>query len=508
MGLPAMADSKFWPSGGLTLENTRYQAKENSIGPDNVGVLQPRWVFTAGGDVSATPAVDATAVYFPDWGGNLFKVDRKTGEVLWQVSIPDITGVAGNLARATPALQGNYVVIGDQGGGVGGGARLMAFHKDTGALIWMTVVDSHPAAIVTQSAAIFDRKVFVGTSSKEEVFAAVIPGYPCCSFRGAMMAFNLDTGALLWKTYTAAEGFSGNAVWGSTPAIDRKRKQVYIATGNNYSAPDDVIACIEAAGEDPDAQRACIPSDNLFDAILALDYNTGEVRWSTNSLPFDIWTLACLFELPSCDLPESPDFDFAQAPMLYSVMDKGRPRDQITVGQKSGQVWTLDPATGEVIWITGTGPDGVAGGIMWGSATDGETIYVSNANNEQKPWVLVDGTNTTAGMWTALNASTGEILWQTSNPAEGGGVNARAGAAVSLANGLVYACSLDPLGHMYALNAKTGAVEWSYVSGGSCNAGAAISDGQVFWGSGYTIFGPPPDYTGSDKFYAFELPAD
>ena len=42
---------------------------------------------------------------------------------------------------------------------------------------------------------------------------------------------------------------------------------------------------------------------------------------------------------------------------------------------------------------------------------------------------------------------------------------------------------------MYALNAATGAVLWEFASGGSCLSGAAISNGTVFWGSGYSNFG-------------------
>jgi polyvinyl alcohol dehydrogenase (cytochrome) len=54
---------------------------------------------------------------------------------------------------------------------------------------------------------------------------------------------------------------------------------------------------------------------------------------------------------------------------------------------------------------------------------------------------------------------------------------------------------------MVAMNAKTGAVLWSYASGAPCTAGASISNGKVFWGSGtFTGFGPK-------KVFAFGLPS-
>ena len=105
-----------------------------------------------------------------------------------------------------------------------------------GALLWKTQADPHPAAIITQSATVFDGKVFVGVASLEEALAGS-PFYPCCSFRGSMLALDVNTGAILWKSYMAPEGYSGNAVWGSSPAVDTKRQQIYIATGNNYTVP-------------------------------------------------------------------------------------------------------------------------------------------------------------------------------------------------------------------------------------------------------------------------------
>ena len=103
-----------------------------------------------------------------------------------------------------------------------------------------------------------------------------------------------------------------------------------------------------------------------------------------------------------------------------------------------------------------------------------------------------------AGVWSGINAVTGQVLWQ-ATPSEGGGTS----GPVTTANGVVYGCSLDPLGHMYALNGATGAELWKFASGGSCLSGAAISDGTLYWGSGYSNFGFG---TPNNKLYAFSLP--
>jgi polyvinyl alcohol dehydrogenase (cytochrome) len=57
-----------WRIAGQNLGNTWSQPAEHKISPANVQDLSPKWVFTTGGDVSATPTVFGDAAYFPDWG--------------------------------------------------------------------------------------------------------------------------------------------------------------------------------------------------------------------------------------------------------------------------------------------------------------------------------------------------------------------------------------------------------------------------------------------------------
>ena len=281
------------------------------------------------------------------------------------------------------------MIIGTQGP-FGGGGKVLAFDKDTGALLWVTTLDTHPAAIITQSATVFGNRVYVGTSSLEESFA-LIPGYDCCSFRGQMAALDLNTGAIVWQISMAPAGFPGNAVWGSSPAIDTKRGQLYVATGNNYDAPPETLACIAAAGNDPEAQQACLPADNHFDSVLALDLKTGAISWVTRcwaSTP-GRWT-ASRSSARGRTAPSRPD------PTSTSVRHRRcsrsgtatGTRDVVGAGQKSGQYWTLDPDTGAVDWVTQAGPGGTAGGLQWGSAVDGQRVYTANANSNAVPWTL------------------------------------------------------------------------------------------------------------------------
>jgi hypothetical protein len=142
---------------------------------------------------------------------------------------------------------------------------------------------------------------------------------------------------------------------------------------------------------------------------------------------------------------------------------------------------------------------GITGGLQWGSATDGNRIFVAVANSGTalspgtgKPWTLKNQTTTVSGGWAALNRSSGAVLWTTPDPD-----GSRSEAAVSGANGVVFGCSL--FGRMVAMDANTGAILWSYLSGYPCNAGPSISDGMVYWGSG-TFAG-----NGAKKLFAFGL---
>jgi polyvinyl alcohol dehydrogenase (cytochrome) len=512
----SFADS--WMQYGNDRTNSRHQKNESKLSTSTVGDLQVKWVITTGGDVSSTPTVEGNNVYFGDWAGNLFKVNAKTGGIKWQVSLGDYSGLPGDWTRHSLTITDEYVITGNQLGRFGqGGAKLVAIKKNSAELAWVTQLDMNPSSIVTTSPTVQGGVAYVGIASYEEAVAAFVPSsiFPCCFFRGSVVAVKIDTGEILWQTYMTPEEYSGNAVWGSSPAIDLKRQQLYIATGNNYSAPVSYHDCIVAAG-DASAAEACNPEDNYVDSIVALDLKSGAVNWGKRVMPYDTWNVSCspflVDGIPGANPPGSesncaygtydagPDFDFGQAPILY----KTAYGDLVGAGQKSGVYWALDAETGNVVWTSRTGPGGLAGGHQWGSASDGERIYTSNANSfglappplGPGDYTLVDGTETQAGIFSALDGATGEIIWQTANPS-----GFPAGAPASVANGVMYACSGDPAGYMYALDAATGAVLWSFASGGTCGGGASIVRGTVYWGSGYSSLGGP----GNDKLYAFGL---
>ncbi|HKD04375.1 MAG TPA: PQQ-binding-like beta-propeller repeat protein [Bryobacteraceae bacterium] len=294
---------------GHDLDNTRSQPAETQIGPTNVGSLSPNWTFTAGGDISVTPTVSGNAVYFPDWAGNLYAVDKNAGKLLWKHLISDYDGVPGSVARVSPAVNGNDLIFGDvlSTRATHNGANMMAVDRQTGALHWITKVDTNPAAVITGSAVVFNGTVYVGVSSIEETLAQN-NNYPCCTFRGSIVALDANTGAIRWKTFVVPDnggvpgGYTGGAVW-QPPAIDPSRGSLFIGTGNNYSVPASVMACMQ---QNPNA--ACVDPNDLFDTALSLDLATGKVKWARKFQTFDVWTLACISAPPRDELsgPEQP----------------------------------------------------------------------------------------------------------------------------------------------------------------------------------------------------------
>jgi polyvinyl alcohol dehydrogenase (cytochrome) len=234
-----------------------------------------------------------------------------------------------------------------------------------------------------------------------------------------------------------------------------------LGTGNNYSVPAGVESCEAQAIANNDMGADCTDSNDYFDTAMALELTTGKlrwantrrIRWSKRAQDFDVWTVACLMNPANCPSPHGPDYDFGGAgPNFLGNM--------VGFGEKSGVYWAFNPDNGNVLWSTTVGPGGTLGGIEWGTATDGQRIYAAISNNGHASYTLVpSGQTITWGAWSALDATSGTLLWQTPDP-NPAAIDA---SAVSVANGVVYtsslsaACSNDVCDkNMFALDAASG----------------------------------------------------
>ena len=119
---------------------------------------------------------------------------------------------------------------------------------------------------------------------------------------------------------TQLHGPAGGAIW-NTPTIDVGRNALYVGTGNNFAPP----------------------ATDLSDSLLALDLDTGEVRWSHQVTANDIWNGSCRRpdrEAAVWPDKDAPDFDFTGSSLLVDV---GNGRQLVVVGNKSGIIFGFDP---------------------------------------------------------------------------------------------------------------------------------------------------------------------
>eukprot|EP01018_Ginkgo_biloba_P032071 Gb_08222 [translate_table: standard] len=501
-----------WVNHGGDLNNRRYAQDEVNISPKTVPNLGLKWKFVAGGDITATPAIADEVVYFPCWNGKLYAVFANNGSLLWEKNLQQMTGMNATgfvrnvnvtVARATPTIAGNLLII-----GLYGPAVVIAVERSTGNLAWLTSLDNHARAVITMSGTAYQRGFYIGTSSLEESLSI----QECCTFRGSMARLDISSGKIVWQTFMLPDNkgklgeYSGAAIWGSSPSIDVKRGQVYVATGNLYTAPQDIVECqrIQNNKTRPDFPNPCIKPENHEESILALDLDSGEIKWFHELGGYDSWFNACKnLSTPNCPPGPNPDADFGEAPMLLNnIIDvNGTNRDIVVAGQKTGFVWALDCNNGDVIWSSVAGPGGSGGGGTWGAATDGLRVYTNIVNNRQANFSLTpSGSVTSAGGWVAMNASSGEIVWSVGNP-----INTTANGPVSVANGVLFGGSVDGRGHVYAMDAESGRVLWEHETNATVYGGMSVSGGCGYVGHGYRVAvgANRRDWTSGTSLFAF-----
>jgi len=507
-----------WPMIGHDPADTRSQPFEHIIGPANAHRLAVKWTAPTTGDVSATPAVADGAVYFGDFGGTLWKLNAETGEVIWSHLVADYTGIAGDLARTSPSLFKDILVVGDLKA-----PKLLGIDTKTGALRWMTDVHPDPKGIMTGSPMLAGDTIFTGVS------ASGASG-PNATFRGAIVAVDAQTGHLRWRTYSLPDngglpgGYAGATMF-SPPAVDVSAGLVYGTFGQPYTEPASVTACHAAHGG---FTESCEVPGSYLKSVVAFDMKTGAPRWSYRVQGHGPWLQACGNQPAAITwcASESDGEKWDLGGSGVNVMrlhrrgrhqdDDDDGRDVVGFGGKSGVYVLLDAKTGAFIWSSLIGPGGDQGGMEWGTATDGDRIYVSITNHHHISYRLTANgvlTNTaaTGGSWAALDPDTGRILWQTADPQVEtlpgvGVVGVWDLAPVTVAHGVLYAASMAKLAfqnQMFALDAATGQVLWQFGAGSSVNAGPAVVDGTVYWGTGYSRSGIEGSV--NDQFFAFSL---
>src|SRR5437667_12913344 len=73
-----------WPAHGCGPAQTRHNAGESTLRPENVARLALRWDFEAGSGITGTPAVVGERVVIGSWDGCVYALNRLSGKLIWK----------------------------------------------------------------------------------------------------------------------------------------------------------------------------------------------------------------------------------------------------------------------------------------------------------------------------------------------------------------------------------------------------------------------------------------
>ena len=294
LGTASFAMATDWPVVNLDTQNSRFNSQETIITPTTVANLVPLDTFSTPNGDQIAPIVVGDVLYTGDVSGNLFAVPvNNLSTPTWQVTLPGPIDAPPSLVNGVL-----YVATGT------GDCSLYAINPATGATLagWPVRID--PNIDVLHS------DVLAGPVVAESyVIVPLVDGGAGTNLtptiHQTLNAFDATTGALKWRQVIQPEPFGPQGGSFSTASVDTKLKYIFIGTSNNDNAP----------------------VGDLSDALLAIDYTTGKVKWSYQFTKNDAW--GPLY-------PNDPDHDVGASPNLFTIKYKGKNTDVVGVSSKRG----------------------------------------------------------------------------------------------------------------------------------------------------------------------------
>ncbi len=476
----------------------------SKISPANVENLRLKWSLAFPGvtEMRSQPVAADGILFVGTSNGNVFAIDQESSCIRWRFAADSSVRSSLNLDTTSDGIA--KLFFADDLGTV------YAVSANDGELQWKTSLRWFPVSVISGSLAFHEDRLFVPVSTFETALAG-LDTYPCCRSHGGVAAIDATDGSVQWEYHTTEHakkngvtsvgtdiwGPSGAGVW-TTPAVDPERGRIIIGTAQNMSAP----------------------ATHNSDSVIALDIETGEEAWVFQALAGDIWNVACHLGGANCPDNAGPDFDFGGA--ITFVQDENG-KDIVVAGQKSGHLYALDPDNnGELIWKKRLSMGTSNGGIHWGVATDGDTIWAAIADPPRRR----EGYVPKPGVY-AVRLSDGEPVWSmpvdrgcefdpANTPRVGLAAMRDAGpgnpwpdcsfyyghsSAPLYANGVLYAGALD--GKLRMIDAQNGELlsiidtKRGYDAdngikghGGAIDLSGVVVDGErLFLYSGYGMFG-------------------
>jgi alcohol dehydrogenase (cytochrome c) len=470
-----------WPQYGGTSLSWRYSALDQ-INARNVGKLAPAWVFQTGDyeqGLQSTPIVIDGVMYVSTSRSQVFALDAATGSLIWQYKYPLPRGRATAQNRGVAVANGK-VFIGTYDD------YLVAIDQKTGREAWRVAVnDSRQCGCTINSAPLVAKgKVIIGEAGGDG------------AFRGYLTAFDAQTGRLAWRFYTIpAPGekgsetwkgdswkFGGGATW-MTGSFDPALNLVYWGTGN---AASDLYA------EDRDPGGSGQGGLNLYTAsVIALDADTGKLRWYYQEVPKDMW-----------------DYDAAYESILIDRELNGKMRKLLVHVNKGGFAFTLDRTTGEFLkafpivelhtWVQGITEDGKWVGRK--EPMPGHPVNVCPGPLGGKSWNQDAYSPRTGMIYTPSIEMCADLIPNRQEPREGGGF---------LGGNWVLGLPTDRtnFSHVDAYDPLTGKRQWTYPSKSLLFASLLATAGDlVFTGDPEGLFFALEARTGK-KVWSFQTGA-
>jgi len=433
-----------WPHYGGTQMALRYSALDQ-INAENVSMLRPAWIFQTGEDADAyqsTPIVVNGILYTSTNHGQVFAVDASTGDLVWHYRYPPPDADAASFILTRPQNRGVAVSEGRVFLGTYDN-HVVAIDAMTGEELWKVNVDNarQCGCLISGAPLVVKDKVIVGGTGGDG------------AHRGYLTAFNTENGRLAWRFYIVPgpgelghdtwKGDSwkhgGGAAW-MTGSFDPELNLVYWGTGN--AASDFYSGDRVEEGTDLDGDV------NLFTAsVVALDADTGKVRWYYQEIPNDVW-----------------DYDSAYEVVLINRVLDGEMRKLLVHMNKGGLTFVLDRVTGELInvfsvaeeqtYISDFGEDGRLIGRR--EPQEGESINVCPSGLVgAKSWNQMAYSPRTGLIYTPTIELCMDVTAQRQEPIEGR-FFAGGSASVNLPPGR------ETFSHIDAYDPITGVREWTY----------------------------------------------
>jgi len=329
-----------------------YQAWSHSglkqVGDSNVDQLQLKWswAMNEGGENATGPTIHDGIMFLANTSNTVQALDAKTGELLWENRLGPLATRAYSALRSLAVYEDKVYINATD-------ARLYALDAKTGKVVWRTDI-AEPG------------KGFNETGGLIVAHGKVIVGLTLC--RGQMphcyiSAYDARTGKQAWKfTTIAAPGTPGGDTWGNVPDDMRAGGETWIA--GTYD-PELNITYWGTAQSKPwmQASRRSGTTSTLYaNSTLALDADTGQLKWYYSHAPGETFDLDEVFE--------------------RVLIDHGAQKTLMTIG-KAGILWKLDRVTGKFLDAKQTVFQNVYSGI---NKKTGQLIF--------RPDVLAQKTNT------------------------------------------------------------------------------------------------------------------